>query len=148
MNWMTIDPGISGTGWALFENNKLDEWGIVYSQKATWTGKSRQICSKMYSYMGYADHIFIEWPSFQTVAAQNTGSIIKLAYFIGKLTSQCEILEDTPYTLIPVIEWKGQLPKEVTTQRAEKFFGRKGFKSHAADAVALGQYCIQSKLID
>lgn len=147
MNWLTIDPGISGTGWAEFVDNKLEEWGIITSNKGHWTRKSKHICSKLYLVMGYADHIFIEWPSFQTVAAQNTGSIIKLAYFIGKLTSRCEILENIPYTLIPVSQWKGQLPKEVTQKRAEKFFKRKGFHSHAADAVALGAYLIKEGFV-
>lgn len=90
--------------------------------------------------------VFIEWPSFQSMEAQNTGSIIKLAYLIGRVEQAYRAVDPrTRVVLIPVIVWKGNLPKEVTQERAEVFFQEKGFKSHAADAVALGMYVIQSE---
>lgn len=136
--WMTIDPGIN-LGWALFSGKKLKEYGTISGKGKTWDDKVQYVIDDLPHFP--IEKLFIEWPSFQSMEAQNTGSIIKLAYLIGRVQERL----DTTTELIPVIVWKGNLPKEVTQERAEVFFQKKGFKSHAADAVALGQYVIQSE---
>ena len=137
--WFTIDPGVD-LGWAEFKKNRLVNWGTIYAQGATLEDKIFDILDEV-RFLEYADKVFIEWPSFQNTAAKNTGSIIKLACLIGAILGRYG-----NGVLIPVSTWKGSLPKEVTQLRAEKFFKVQGFKSHAADAVALGQYIIQKGL--
>lgn len=139
--FVCIDPGV-GCGFAEFEKKKLIRWKTVYGKGNDWKEKYADIGDKLRNDL-YGQHtVFIEWPSFQNAASQNTGSIIKLAYLIGKLSML------NPNTkLIPVTTWKGSLSKELTQKRAEKFFGQKGFTSHAADAVALGQYVLQAGLV-
>lgn len=148
MKWMTIDPGISGTGFACFDRRRLLEWGNIYSTANTWERRSKAIITKISwkEYQG-CERMYCEWPSnFQGTgkgqAAINSGSILKLAFLIGGI---CEKFDDV--RLVPVQSWKGQLPKEIVQRRAEVFFQKKGFKSHAADAVGIGQWAIQSGLI-
>lgn len=151
MNWLAIDPGLSGTGWASFRDKNLIRWGIISQKGKNFEERSQHILDGFYGeayelWKNCNGPIFIEWPSFQTMEAQNTGSIIKLAFLIGRLYDRFHWVLSDP-KLIPVIKWKGQLPKAVTQARAEVFFGMKGFKSHAADAVAIGQYVIEAGLI-
>jgi len=143
MKLLTIDPGLSGTGWAQFENNKLYYWGIV------WPKKGKDIMTQIHMDILHfydGEKIVIEWPSFQGMIAQNTGSIIKLAYLIGRIYETCLTFEYKP-ELLPVSKWRGTCPKEINWKRAEKFFGKKGFKSHAADAVSMGAFLIQENLV-
>lgn len=87
----------------------------------------------------------MEWPSgnflsAKGLAAQNSSSLLKLAYLIGQITGAY-----SNSVLIPVTKWRGNCPKEMLWKRAERFFDKKNFKNHAGDAVAIGQYCIESK---
>lgn len=137
MEWVAIDPGLSGTGWAYFCDEELKDWGIIYPKGKNFHERANDICEKL---IVPPKKSFIEWPSFQKMEAINTFSIVKLAYLIGRIAFPSTIL-------IPVIRWKGNLPKEVTKKRAERFFKCKGFKSHAADAVGIGQYVIETRLL-
>ena len=146
--WVTIDPGLGGTGWAVFHKKELKKWGTYYPPKGKdWKEKAECVVNELghieqHSAFGRVVKMFCEWPSYQTVAAQNTMSVVKLAYLIGGICTYY-----TNVTLIPVVKWKGSLPKEVTKKRAERYFHCKGFKSHAADAVGIGQYILENNLI-
>jgi hypothetical protein len=137
MKFMTIDPGLSGTGWAVFRDKELINWGIVRGKGITFQKKAEDIVFKLDAFT--EGEVFCEWPSFQGLIAQNTGSIIKLSYLIGRLDQKFGM------KLIPVSQWRGTCPKEVLWRRAEKFFRRKGFKSHSGDAVAMGQWVIENE---
>lgn len=147
---MTIDPGISGTGYAIFNKRKLIDYGNIYPKKAkTFTARAASICHRT---IGMARlhgcvAVWCEWPSNfmgskKGIAAFNSNSIIKLAYLIGRINERWGFIN-----MVQVQRWKGQLPKEVTRKRAERFFKRTGFKSHAADAVGIGQWVLENKLI-
>lgn len=148
MNWLAVDPGVSGTGWALFKGVKLVDWGIITSKETTWERRVRDIVSRMRGNIwAQGDRVFCEWPtgrftSAAGLAAANSDAMLKLTFLIGALDNQLNGIE-----LIPVQRWKGQLPKEVVQKRAEKFFGVTGFKSHAADAVGIGQFVIEENLL-
>jgi hypothetical protein len=137
--WWTVDPG-QNLGWAKFSEKKLLKWGVIYGKGKDWREKALFV-ARAAPWNLYKSRVFLEWPSYQTLAAQQTGSIIKLAYLCGLLYWCWK-----PVKLIPVIKWKGSLPKIVTQRRAEVFFQQKGFKSHAADAVGIGMYVIQEGL--
>ena len=138
--WVTIDPGIN-CGIARFKENKLEEWKTIYGKGKSWFNKCIDVREQIRPFLVATHTVYIEWPSFQGMIAQNTGSIVKLAYLIGQIASL-----HSNVILIPVNQWKGNLPKLVTQKRAEKFFNRSGFKNHVADAIGLGQYCIENRL--
>jgi hypothetical protein len=147
MNWLCIDPGISGTGWAEFKSSKLVGWGIERSNKLTWQERAREIMIRMEQRAKNAEKVFCEWPTGRFsgaagLAASNTDALLKLCFLIGALEVACGSL-----TLVSVQTWKGQLPKEIVQKRAERFFKTTGFKSHAADAVGIGQFVIESALL-
>lgn len=148
MNWVTIDPGISGTGVAFFYGKNLITWGTYRSSRLSWEKCAYDLAQRIFwGYEGKVDKAFCEWPtgrfsSDAGLAAHNSDAILKLSFLIGNLNYAFGGIE-----LIKVQTWKGQLPKELTQKRAEKFFKKTGFKSHAADAVGIGQYCIEKGLV-
>lgn len=146
MKWYTIDPGISGLGLATFIGDQLINWETIYGKGKDFKEKTTHILNVLEPLLANRT-FFIEWPtgnfhSAKGIAAQNSDAILKLCFLIGGI---CSKFKDTH--LIPVQRWKGNLPKEITQKRAEKFFGITGFKSHAADAVGLGQYVIENNLL-
>jgi hypothetical protein len=88
--------------------------------------------------------MLIEWPKFmesgggQTVA--RTDSLVKLVACAGRIVQVFRGL-GVPVTLVPVADWKGQLPKEVVNKRIVKRLGEaacEDFQTHAWDAVGVG----------
>lgn len=149
MIWMTIDPGLSGTGYAVFDKRRLIIYGNLYSKQKTFKAKARELSRRLAFIERDRGSISVwcEWPSNfmgskKGIAALHSNSLLKLSFLIGQICARIHGVN-----LLPVQQWKGQLPKEVTRARAERFFGMKGFKSHAADAVGMGQYIIENKLI-
>lgn len=152
-HWITIDPGISGTGLAFFEDSRLLKWITVRSYRDTWQEKTKgivEVIQRHHEEFNFKwSKVFIEWPSnFMGTAkgqvAIGTGSILKLAYLIGLISGS---IQGPEMVLISVQRWKGSLPKKVTQKRAEKFFKQKGFSNHVSDAVGIGQFVIENKLV-
>lgn len=147
--WMTIDPGIN-LGWALFSGKKLKEYGTISGKGKTWEEKVENVVGRLLCWT-FMTTVFIEWPSFQSMEAQNTGSIIKLAYLIGRAEQAYRAADyRTKVVLIPVIVWKGQTPKIVTAERVKEWLSsnQPNFKlskisNHAMDAIGLGKYIIE-----
>lgn len=67
--------------------------------------------------------IAIEWPLFYNsaggAAAAGSGSVVKLAFEIGKLVQVAEAY-GWHFIPVPVNEWKGQLPKKIVIKRIQK----------------------------
>lgn len=143
-HFFTLDPGISGSGIAEFNHGHLIWWKNIYGKGDTWVERATFISEELKKLN--IKYLFIEWPTGRFMgargtAAANSDAILKLCFFIGMVYSF------TPYpVLVPVVKWKGQLKKELVRQRAETFFNKEGFKSHAADAVGIGQFIIESGL--
>jgi len=146
--FIATDPGISGTGFAVFKERKLVKHGNLYSKKSNWIDKSFDLSIQLEHIYEEenCEKIFIEWPSNFTgskkgQAAINMNSINKLACFIGM------VLQRIPNGyLIPVQIWKGQVPKQVTQYRVDQKYPYRGIKNHATDAVGLGMFVLGKKL--
>lgn len=144
MRFLCIDPGLSGTGIAVFNERKLVAWRNIYPKGETFQEKAVDVCREIP--LGFHT-AFCEWPTgnfggAKALAARNSDAILKLCFLIGKLSTQFN-----EFNLVPVIKWKGQLKKEITQKRAEEFFHQKGFTSHCSDAVGIGKYVLQNNLI-
>lgn len=156
MYWLTIDPGISGTGFAVFHNKILKRYGSVYPDRNldNWERRTSSILLKLMEEIHMAEapqHVYIEWPSQFTgkrgLAAANSNDILKLTCLIGRLAQYYIGIGTPTVMLVPVNRWKGNLPKEVVVERIKKFFSIRGVASHAADAVGIGQYVLTKALV-
>ena len=159
-NVLFIDPGIGGTGWAFWrelDTNAItptahDESGVIICKsiprdksRETWNTKVREICAQMAGVMNVlqADIIVLEfpvlWASGKSQTACSRGDLFKLAYLIGGIGEVGRQQTIVKPVLVTVLEWKGQLPKNLVIARYRqktRFAGRIG--NHEGDAMGMG----------
>lgn len=144
MRILTIDPGISGTGWAVFSKQFVTPiaHGIIYPKEKEISKKFNYIVSYLQlivKKMGVRQ-VYIEFPSyFQSAGGRVTaasGALVKLSNLVGAIMFA---LEAKP---IKVAQWKGQLPKEVVIKRIKKILPNCKAKSHDWDAIGIGLYVL------
>ena len=152
IHYLTIDPGISGTGYALWSSPhwELMKTGIysVSSDKVTWEHKGHIIAQNIailcrnYS----VRKICIEFPAYFDSSSGNMvakrGDSVKLTWMVGMI---CGIVYPLKPVLVPVNNWKGQMPKDVVIRRIQKRLGVErceelGIKSHMWDSVGVGLF--------
>ena len=155
---MCVDPGITGTGIAIFpdltrkwksvrrptrafllplpdEQHKID-WIL----KAEWYADMFEQAIRVVSVISTC---YIEmpvlWDSGRSHAAASQGDLFKLSYLVGEYAN---VLRRTWFlrpNLLSPGEWKGQLPKKVVSQRIHRALGRV-YGNHIDDAVGMGLY--------
>lgn len=153
---LTIDPGLSGTGLAFWNEAEWNE--LVYPRKAlniyarensTWDVRANTLAAKFHSELELMHHgnhktvrAAIEYPSVfsdtaRSQASAKKGDMGKLFVIVGMYM---EILRQwsIPVQLVPVNDWIGQLPKEVNQRRILERLPRLGVVAHALDATGLG----------
>ena len=159
--FMTIDPGIGGTGVAYWEE---EDWKELCCPAATeilkprsgatpWQERSQMLVSELVSgCKGWnVTKIWCEWVlphgGAGGHAALQRGDIFKLAYFIGSLASQ---FYPRPFLLVTSNQWKGQMPKATVKHRITELLPLEGLTDvmvsaftetrmdHDWDAVGLG----------
>lgn len=152
---LSIDPGLSGTGvavWAYEEWEKLVPPVLtknIYETKGLnhlsvrmdslwenlWKWKlEATACAQI-------EGVMIEQPKdFDSVkgqAAAKESSIVKLSMLIGYLTCGF-VSKGIPVLYVGVNEWKGQLPKDLVKNRLQSTFPDLKCESHSWDAVGIG----------
>ena len=140
---ITIDPGTNGTGYAIWDKEwKLVAWGVLRSKKKEWEEKMEEISfklrTKVKSYnlsKGYIEEPAKFQGTFGTMVA-NRGDLVKLSIFVGYIKGYIRI----PVESVPVISWKGQLPKEVVIQRIKRLLPKVNAEDHSWDAIGIGLY--------
>lgn len=145
---LSVDPGIRGTGYALWDGKLLKRTGIFASRSEDWLEAGGQVASQLHQFAckERVEAVYCEFPAyFQSAGAQvvaRSGSLVKLAWFVGFL-SALFITGFKTFRFVEVNEWKGQLPKDVVELRIRKIMGEKvtkKFKTHIWDAVGIGLY--------
>lgn len=157
---LAIDPGVNGSGYAFFYNGDLKDTG-VFSPRSTdheFYDKGLTVCEKFESlFQNLRLHypinrlnaeVHIEYPAFFGGASGSMvarrGDLVKLAWIVGMITEKAIQHYWTPI-LVPVNDWKGQLPKEVVVERIKEDYPEVenfNVKSHAWDAVGIGLYAL------
>lgn len=146
---MTIDPGLNGTGWVIF-NGRDPEFlanGVIFSGKvASWNQRALNISHALCAIMtdNEVKKVYCEYPAyFDSAAGQmvaKRGDLLKLTFLVGCIQG---FLEPTFVHLLPVHTWKGQLPKEVVKSRIKNLLGKdicRNLKSHDWDACGMGLF--------
>jgi len=156
---LAIDPGLGGTGWALFAKGRSVPYqtGVIHCRKATWAWWARANAIAMdlgnTVGIGWHDHAMVvsEFPmqmqSAAGIATQKDSGIYKLAFLVGLIRAEFKYAAFRPVT---PQEWKGQLPKDVVIHRIRRSLGLKatqhlGIKTHAWDAVGIGLWARGNK---
>ena len=149
MNLLAIDPGINRVGVAVasLETGELIFSGCIYGPENTerieeriagCTGQLSELCAQF-----TISKVLIEPPqpfgSYKSLASQQSTSLIKLYFSTGALFWCCRQQYPATY-LIPVSEYKGQLPKEVTRKRVENYYCKTFGPHDEADAVYLAYW--------
>ncbi len=83
------------------------------------------------------------WGAYKSTASLHSGALLGLHILTGALYWWAQSHFERAY-LIPVTEWKGQLPKRVTQQRMEQKYKVKFRTDDESDAVGLGDYFINT----
>ena len=154
---MAIDPGLGGTGYAVFNpNGALTGVGTIRVGRhdpLTYRIRSVSILLRMHLPVSHVPlRVVIECPEFmggtaKGSAASRGGALVKLAHvtgaIVGGFSMACEVDLVTPG------EWKGQLPKEVMRERLERTMPRRDKarmqkeSEHAWDAYGLGRWFLE-----
>lgn len=140
---ISIDPGIRGTGYAVWDNKwNLIEHGILTSKEDEWHSKFPDLSVQMVRIIRKhkIKKAYIEEPQkfqgkFGDMVA-NRGDLVKLSMFVGFLSGRMNIQVEC----VRVIDWKGTLPKDVVEKRVERLIPGLKAKSHAIDAIGIGLY--------
>lgn len=152
--WMSVDPGLSGTGYAVWgrkplgdrEKPNLIEAGILKCSDPDYVQKLRSISEQFADLVTEVKPVvcFLEEPSFfQSAGGQvsaSSGSLVKLSFLVGALFN---VVEGSGFLckLVPVNTWKGQLPKTLVAERIQAIM-RRSFVSHEYDAVGIGLHML------
>lgn len=156
-----IDPGVAGTGVVTFHNGRPDV-AMVWTAPAKlkhYSLKAHFLGNKLYSFLqnlrdGFGKEeitVYCEEPAYmagaggQMVAAG--GDLVKLCYCVGVYGFVVAHAGVGALQLVPVRNWKGQLPKEVVEKRCRKELQKMkidpevlGIDSHAWDALGIGLF--------
>jgi Holliday junction resolvasome RuvABC endonuclease subunit len=150
---MSIDPGIAGTGWALWRPQKDDpqKYGsISVHNKTQWNQRAVEVAERVgaVAVRNSVEVAYVEEPAFmQSAGGQVTaasGSLVKLAFTVGCICSRLESLE-IDAILVPVRDWKGQLSKETVEDRLRRIFPNLAdlkAPTHVFDAIGIGLHAM------
>jgi Holliday junction resolvasome RuvABC endonuclease subunit len=149
-NFMAIDPGLQGTGVAIWKGDAMVPMftAVLRSHGATdWIDRTDSLALQVRALA--KDHnigqIICEFMEMhQSARAQmmwKTGDFQRTLFLIG--TFHGVTRHRSTFTVVPPSEWKGQLPKSVVITRIKKLFGelpcrQLKIETHAWDAVGIG----------
>lgn len=144
---ISIDPGLNGTGWAIWKKGNFLVTGIICPpKKYEWFDRARMITRDLSILVNDngIENMHIEYPAyFGSVGGRMVaggGGLVKLAFLTGMICGRAVDL-DLKINLVEVNKWKGQLPKKIVEARIKKILGKrttKDFKTHIYDAVGIG----------
>jgi hypothetical protein len=145
---LSVDPGLSGTGWVLWDSSDRPVKAGILTPRAAEPlfDRCRYIAQNLYK-IQFKNQDFLlvcEYPRvFDSAIGQavaRRGDLVKLAVLVGVIAGRCRSSSFVP---MPVNEWKGTLPKPVVERRVQAILGvnrcrKLGAKSHIYDALGIG----------
>jgi len=151
---LAIDPSIISLGWAILEPPNDEPVLLSYGTVECATVHLPVETRMNTTIAGLEDAVrdldresivVIEkpqlWGAYKSVASMHSGDLLGLYLLVGALYwwAANRFVNHLVY-LIPVSEWKGQLPKKVTQKRMEKRYNVKFTTDDEADACGLGTH--------
>ena len=148
---MTVDPGLQGTGYAVWRRDRLSAVGVITPpRKGEWWDRAHYVAQNLRAILGMGDRVYVEHMEYFGGAKSmgwRTGDLQRTTYLEGCIAGSWAQSITIP---VPVRDWKGQLPKDVVIARAKMALGTKqcqelGIETHAWDAVGIGLW-VQNRL--
>jgi Holliday junction resolvasome RuvABC endonuclease subunit len=156
---MSIDPGLTTTGYAIWKDKKTFITGDVIRphKQNTSLEKIRFVHRELMKiYRGHMPNsIVIEipehWSGATGFAARESGSVFKLLHLVGYIQGAFEHNGLARVDLFSPREWKGQLSKEMVKKRLMNITPLKkinldSFRHDLIDAIAIGYVYLGGKL--
>jgi hypothetical protein len=152
---ISVDPGISGTGYAVWEGKTLTACGNIYGKGEVWQVVAGAVADRFHElFVAEGPHkVVIEFPQhFEGLTgrtAESKGDTLKLACLAGMLT-QIARRDGTPVYYVTPNQHKGNLPKSIVEQRIRKKIPESVTlqpKSHSYDAISIGYFHLFQKMI-
>jgi len=155
---MSIDPGMRYTGWAYWEDDELQDWGLVhmsFPKGLEWQHRAAAMAKKMLAELRYFTPAWIvcEFPQEMGGAgsrgdiALRSGSVRKLAAYVGMLEGRiAESMPDVQFIMVEPMTWKGQLPKEITLKRVLRDYPKVAgstVRHDVIDAIGIGRWRVR-----
>lgn len=143
VNTLSIDPGIAGSGiavWRAGEKFPFLNFPLRKKTRADYRNEFASIVS-MYD----IKFVLIEKPGFQASEkgqmVLRKGDLVELCLFVGGM--EMALLELGCFVeLVEVSAWKGQLPKDVVNRRIQNVYPEVNAKSHDWDAIGIGFWAL------
>jgi len=146
-NFISLDPGSAGTGFALFLSGKAPYETKILEYKnpeGTWQQRCDFICLALRHEIrqrSWLRAVYCEQPqymsTFKGITAAQSGSLFKLCTLYGRFIEIAYSL-NVPFFPVEIPKYKGQLSKEQVKYRVSKILPGKVYTSHALDAVSIG----------
>lgn len=169
MKFLAIDPGTLSMGisfWSLPTKETKEIIPIelflgsnlhTCSSEMEWLERSERM-STMLSKVLIEDasikHVVVEYPQvFNSAEGRmiaSKGDVVKLSVLVGFLLGACHNYRRF-FEVVPVVKWKGQLPKKIVNKRVEQTLGLQkcsDFRKDEWDAVGLGIWWLFNRCED
>lgn len=147
---MSVDPGLSGTGWALWQGKKLIGSGSLSARKGSWEERAQSIVMSIVGLAGGAmvTRSYIEQPFIaltgKALISARSGDVVKLSILNGMLVSSLPNCKQ-----VRVIDWKGNMPKKIFNKRIKRFLDSLSYQpttntTHELDAIGIGRHILMT----
>lgn len=151
---LSIDPGLGGTGWALWKERDWAEarpparCGVLTPAAKDWLEASADLAAQLTGFLAQyqVTVLYCEQPAFfdspTGQAAAKRGDLLKLTFVTGRFAEVARTA-GVDFVPVPVNLWKGQMPKEAVIRRILNRLGVRELTqahSHAWDAIGIGMY--------
>lgn len=150
--FVTIDPGLGGTGICLWHEDTLEPTMTaiikVPDSYGDWLVRSNIMSSNLGEILKMQpliQQVYIEYPLLMQTASGMAsairGDVFKLMFLVGCFAQQVWNYNHE-FVPLPVNDWKGQLPKEVVAKRVCQILRCESdrYGDHVMDAVGMGLY--------
>lgn len=128
---LAIDPSTTIAGIAIGRGKPLIRANLLYSSAVIMDKEDLEwrvrgllgILTGLHTSWGF-NHVVIEMPEVRHdptgTKASTSGAMAKLNFAVGAIWQWARATVGGPVVLVPVHEWKGQLPKELMLRRLQK----------------------------
>jgi len=152
MRIMAFDPGVGGTGWAVFDGPRFVGAGTIRGFRGScWEAKHDLIAKTAATLIQQLspESVHVEMPFFaqskQVVA--KSGALVKLTILAARIY-QLAGTGASATVWVPVINWKGQMSKKMSDARTARKLPQVDlttYSEHARDAIGIGLYVVGGK---